>query len=145
MMAVKTMAAGASGVRTKPPPATMPSMTPAIRICADGAPSGKIVQGSKAHKADRMAAWIALLRTAPGLTRVGRFPRWRSQPASPSVHSAQTAPHQAQRSHGATAAGSVSASKVALATLTTISHGETKVTHCTRRARISADSVSRLR
>ena len=54
------------------------------------------------------------------------------------------APHQAQRSHGATATGSVSASSVALAMLTAISHGETKVTHCTSRARISADSVSRL-
>ena len=50
-----------------------------------------------------------------------------------------------QRSQVATGTGSISASDTALRMLSTISHGETKVTHCTRRARISADSVSRPR
>ncbi len=145
MIAVNTTAAGASGVSTKPPPATMPSITPAMRICADGEPLGNIVHGSVAHRLASTPACSMLLRTTFGLTRVGILRRWRSQPTSPSAHIAHSSPHHDQRNQGATATGNVSASSTALTMLTPISHGETNVTHCTSRARISADSVSRPR
>ncbi len=75
MITVKTMAAGASGVSTKPPPATRPSMTPAIRICAGGVPCANTTHGNSDHSADSMPAWNALVRTTLGLTRVGLLRR----------------------------------------------------------------------
>ena len=145
MITVNTIAAGASGVSTKPPPATRPSMTPAIRIWAGAEPCAKTTHGSMAHSADSTPAWNALLRTTAGLTRVGTLRRCLSHAARPIAHIVETRPHQLQRSHGGTSAGRVSASRIALSMLSPISQGDTKVTHWTRRARISADSVSRPR